>query len=298
MDKAEKGRLFRIACRVYAAGENVTQHLVTVEGAPRRVAIEIAYAVQSGTYTAFAATEVAAQTRREGHAILAAALARTGARTLLDMGAGEGTRWLDFDHPLAELTLLDASWSRLSHAPANLARVPAVAATRLVKGDMLTPPFGAASFDAVFTSHAIEPNTDPDAARIIRQIFELSRRLVVLFEPNYRDAPPQMRARMERHGYARNIWDCAQAQPGWTCTAQGDFAVSPNPDNRTSYLVFERSAPLPGDAPVWCAPVSGRALHETADGFRDADGAFAYPKIGGIACLAEDDGIFIGVRPA
>ena len=294
---SERSRLFRLAREVYARGDNVVEHLIAREGAERRVAIEIAYALQSGTYTAFAESEIARRTRQEGHAILEAALARTDCRTLLDCGAGEGTRWLDFAHPLAELVLLDASWSRLSFAPRNLAKVPSVASAILVKGDMLAPPFAPASFDAVFTSHSVEPNTDADAAAIVRGLFVLARRTVVMFEPNYRDAHPAMRARMERHGYARNIWDCAHAQQGWRCTAEGSFEVSPNPDNRTSYMVFEREMPLEGTGHAWAAPVSGRALRETDDGFLDEDGCFAYPRIGGIACLAEEDGVFVG-RPA
>lgn len=119
-----------------------------------------------------------------------------------------------------------------------------------------------------------------------------------MFEPNYCDAHPEMRLRVERYGYARNIWNCAFAEEGWAYAAEGVFAVSPNPDNRTSYMVFERDATPAEDGGTWRAPVSGRALRETEDGFLDEDGAFAYPKIGVIACIGVEDGVFIGVRPA
>jgi hypothetical protein len=294
---SERSRLFRIARDVYESGQNVVNHLVTIEATDRRTAIEIAYALQSGTYTDYATTDVAAQTRREGHALLGPALQKTDCRTLLDCGAGEGTRWLDFDYAIDQLTLLDVSWSRLSYASANLAKVPSVKAVTLVKADMLAPPFAPASFDAVFTSHAVEPNTDEAASRIIEQLFALARRLVVMFEPNYRDAEPAMRARMERHGYAKNIWDAAHRQPGWTCIREGAFKVSPNPDNKTSYMVFARDNPLDSLNCIWTAPMTGRSLRETGDGFVDEDGCFAYPRIGGIACLAEEDGVFIGAAP-
>ena len=160
LSNSERSRLFRVARDVYNSGQNVVNHLVTVEATDRRTAIEIAYALQSGTYTDYATTDVAAQTRREGHALLGPALRETGCRTLLDCGAGEGTRWLDFDHAIEQLTLLDVSWSRLSYASANLAKVPAIRSVELVKADMLAPPFAPASFDAVFTSHAVEPNVN------------------------------------------------------------------------------------------------------------------------------------------
>lgn len=297
MTHAQKASHFRLAAQAYAEGRNVVELLTREHGVDRSVAIEIAYALQSGSYTDYARTETARLTRREGHAILGKVIRETRSRTVLDCGAGEGTRWLDFDHPLDRLALLDASWHRLVYARRNLQDVPAIAAAEFIKANMLRLPYAPGSFDLVFTSHAIEPNTDHDAELIIASLFRTARKAVVLFEPNYRDAPPRMRERMDRHGYARNIWDVACGQPGFTCVASGDFEVSPNPDNRTSYLAFTRDDPLPARDECLVSPTTGTALRPIDGAFADNDGCFAYPVIGEIMCLTEEDGIFIGCPP-
>lgn len=293
---SERARLFTLARDLIARGENIIHGLTKNENAPRTTAIEIAYALQSGSYSEYAKTETAALSRREGHAIVEPLLAEHGCRTMLDCGAGEGTRWLDFTAPLDQLTLLEGSWARLTFAPSMLGRVPSVASYQMIKGNMMSIPFAPGSFDAVFTSHALEPNTDANAAHIIQSMFAIARKLVVLFEPNYRNAHPAMRDRMEQHGYARNIWDVAEAQSGFTCIATGDFKVSPNPDNKTSYLVMRRDVPLPDMPAKLIAPGSGTPLFETPDGYQCIDGSFAYPVLSGIACLSEEDGVFLGTE--
>lgn len=290
----ERVRLFKIARAVLARGGNMIEHLTGKEGVDRRLAIEIAYALQSGSYTRYAATPTAIATRRESHAILEPLLREHDCHTLLDCGAGEGTRWLDFAGELRLLTLLDASWSRLAQAPRHLETLPGVSQYRLIKGDMKALPFAQASFDAVFTSHAVEPNTDEDAAAIVASLFRQAGRLVVMFEPNYRAAHTAMRTRMERHGYARNIWDVAFAQPGWTNVCEGRMEVSPNEDNHTSYMAFRRDDPVTVPHPRYRDPASGLLLHAHAGALADEAGCMAYPMVGGIACLGAEDAIFIG----
>lgn len=294
ISNTKRSFLFTKAREIMARGENVIEGLTQEEDAPRTAAIEIAYALQSGSYTEYSKTEMAALTRREGHAILEPLLKEYGCETLLDCGAGEGTRWLDFGAALNELTLLDASWARLKFAPAILAQVPSVESFDLIKGNMMALPFAPGSFDAVFTSHAVEPNTNENAENIVRNLFNMARKLVVLFEPNYRDAHPEMRKRMDRHGYAQNTWDVAEAQAEFSIVAQGSFEFSPNPDNRTSFIALCRNEPLPNTGTRMRAPGSEIDLYDTPDGYRCVDGSFAYPRIDGVACLAEEDGIFLG----
>ena len=290
----ERARLFGIARAMLARGENIIHGLTQQENASRTDAIEISYALQSGSYTEFSKTDVAQKSRREGHAIVEKIVAEYGCKTLLDCGAGEGTRWLDFAAPLDQMTLLEASWARLTFASAIMSQVPSVKAYQRVKANMMNIPFMPGSFDMVFTSHALEPNTDENAAKIIDSMFAIARKVVVLFEPNYRDATPRMRARMETHGYARNIWDVAETQKGFSRVSSGTFDVSPNQDNQTSYLIMSRDVPLPEAKVQLRSPASDTLLFETADGYQCIDGSFAYPHIAGIDCLAEEDGVFLG----
>ncbi len=297
LSNSKKYKFFQIAREAMARGENIVEQLTKKDGADRRTAIEIAYSLQSGSYTSYAKTETAIATRQEGHDILERYLAETGAQTVLDCGAGEGTRWFDFSYPLKELTLLDASFHRLLYAKSNLKKVPSVAHATCIKGDMLHLPLADGCFDVVFTSHAVEPNTDEDTRQIIANLFSVARRAVIMFEPNYRDADPEMRARMEKHGYSRIIWDEAHAQPGFQCVSEGKFDVSPNPSNQTSYMVFVREEAIP-DLPIsYVSPVSRSPLTSYDAVHLDEERCFGFPIISGISCLAEEDAVFLDHAP-
>jgi len=298
-DKALFGKLFAEGSALYAAGENVVEGLSRAYPGKRAAAIEIAYSLQSGSYTAFAGDPAAIASRREGHAIVEPLLARHGIRTALDCGAGEGTRWFDFGHRLDHIYALDASFHRMSICRRNLEGQPFAAAVTAIKGNMLALPFVPQSVDAVFSCHAVEPNTDADAATIIEQMFTIARRLVVMLEPDYRAAGPEMRARMERHGYARNIWAESEAQPGFDLLAEGTLENSVNPLNATSYRVFARREPV-ADEPtdVLASPLDKSPLRSSGDVMLDAAACFGFPVIAGIVCLAREDAIFLGCDPA
>ena len=66
---SERSRLFSKARETMERGGNIIHHLTQQEGASRFIAIEIAYALQSGSYTEYAKTETAGVSRREGHSI-------------------------------------------------------------------------------------------------------------------------------------------------------------------------------------------------------------------------------------
>lgn len=284
--------------RLFAAGENVVEGLSRGDETRRRAAIEIAYSLQSGEYTRFSKMPIAEATRNEGHRLVEPILKAHAIQSILDCGAGEGTRWFDFAYPTRELYCLDASFHRMTYCRRNIERVASFEKTTFIKGNMTSLPFAKGSVDAVFTCHAVEPNSDADAELILRQIFAIARKLVILLEPNYRDADPDMRARMEMHGYARNIWDVALAQPGFELLAHGTLCQSPNPLNKTSYLIFKRTISIePAQAP-FISPIDGNSLHIDGDNLLvDQNLCFAFPIVQNIYCLAIEDGIFVGCNP-
>lgn len=297
-DKSDFGTMFAEGARLYAKGQNVVEGLTARFPASRSAAIEIAYSLQSGSYTAYAGEPLAIASRREGHAIVEPFMASHGIRTVLDCGAGEGTRWLDFAAPVERIYALDASYHRMVICRRNLAAQVFAGDVVAIKGNMLTLPFVPQSVDAVFSCHAVEPNTDADAAIIIRQMFQIARRLVVMLEPDYRSAGPEMRARMERHGYARNISAESERQPGFELLAEGVLQTSVNPLNATSYRVFARREPtLQSVSHVLASPLNGSRLTHSGNAMIDALRCFGFPIIADIACLAPEDAIFLGCDP-
>jgi hypothetical protein len=289
--------LFTEGKKLFAAGQNVVEGLSQNDDTSRRLAIEIAYSLQSGSYTEFSASELAKTVRLESHSIVEPLLRAHKIETLLDCGTGEGTRWLDFAYPTQHLYCLDASFHRLLYCRQNLGTVEAIAKASVIKGNMVSLPFSPGSVDAVFSCHAIEPNTERDAQLIIEQMFSTARRLVVIMEPNYRDARPEMKARMERHGYARNIWDAALAQQGYTVIAEGVFETATNPLNRTSYLIACRDRTPPMPESVYSSSVNQSPLRRLDDLWLDANDCMAFPILNGINCFAPEDAVFVGCQP-
>lgn len=297
-DKSLFAAMFAEGSRLYANGRNVVEGLTARHPDRRAAAIEIAYSLQSGSYTTYADEPAAIASRREGHAIVEPFMARHGIRTVLDCGAGEGTRWFDFTAPVDRLYALDASYHRMAVCRRNLAGLSFAGEAVAIKGNMLALPFAPQSVDAVFSCHAIEPNRDADAAAIIDRMFAIARRLVVMLEPDYRGAGPDMRARMEHHGYARNIWAESEGQPGFDIVAEGVLEASVNPLNATSYRVFARREPAAQPPPwVLASPIDGARLTRSGDALIDALPCYGFPVVSGIACLAPEDAIFLGCDP-
>ncbi len=289
-DIAEGVEIARAALR---DGANMMHALAEGTGLPRAACIEIAYALQSGAYTAARTTSAAPPYRAEIHAALHALFTTHHCRSVLDLGAGEGTAWYGWTGALDHLCLLDLSLNRLRWAPCNLAGAP-VRELSLVKGEIARPPASALDFDAVTTMHALEPN-GPSAGALVEAAASCAARLLVLFEPDYSSASSAMRARMERHGYAQDIFVAAEALEGFEIVDRKRLESPVNPDNATSLIALARIHP-PGDpAPGRLAdPLTRRPLIAVPGGFEAQDGAMAYPSLYGVSCLSPDDGVLLG----
>ena len=257
--------------------------------------IEIAYALQSGRYTADRDRPAATAYRAEVQGRLSTWLKRLDCRSVLDLGAGEGTTWHGWNQALDHLALLDLSLNRLSWAPRNTAAAP-IREITCVKGEMGAPPVLERGFDAVVTMHALEPN-GPSANGLVEIAASCAARLLVFFEPDYADAHDAMRRRMERHGYARDIFTAARALKDFSLIEAGRLDHPVNPDNATSFIALERTNAQADAAPGALAdPLSRQGLTPVDGGFRDAAGDFVYPRLNGAACLAPGDGVLLGER--
>jgi 2-polyprenyl-3-methyl-5-hydroxy-6-metoxy-1,4-benzoquinol methylase len=296
IEKNTLAEMFLDGREAYAAGKNIVQTLLAKYPDNKLQAIEISYSLQSGTYTSQASTDLYRSYRREVSGIIRPQLRDQACASVLDCGVGEGTSWLDFEGNVASFYGLDASFSRLKYCQANLASNTALGRMTLVKGNMTSIPFSPESIDVVITMHAIEPNNDPDAEEILLQLFEISRKLVILFEPDYRSATPEMRARMEQHDFAKTTWDTVDRMTSHKTIGEGKLTSNLNPLNQTSYRILQRKTAIQKDTGkgVLCSPVNGSPLSPNGNALTDADNCFAFPILSEIICLAPEDGIFVG----
>lgn len=286
-----------LAASAFAAGENVVGRLSERFPDAKQDAIEIAYELQAGSYTAGRDTPAARAYRREQHDILTRKVlplvTADAGLSLLDAGTGEGTGWYGFDFaatPIHSLHAVDISLRRLDYVSRNVI-CPSSMALTPVRADLLALPYRPRSFDLVVTMHAIEPNGGSEE-RIVDALAGRSSNLLCLFEPDFASADAAMQDRMKSLGYAERTFAAARALADFDVVFEQTLECITNPLNRTSVICLRRKQPSTGDM-RWKSPAAELDLDLRTDHLAEiGDGASAlFPIVGGIACLRQGDAV-------
>jgi hypothetical protein len=229
-------------------------------------------------------------------------------RSLLEAGVGEATTLLEVTKQLSGIEQpygFDLVWSRV-YCGARYCKEKGKTASLFV-GELEAIPFPDNSFDVVFTSHAVEPNHGREEI-ILGELYRVARKYLALFEPAYELAGPEARARMEFHGYCRDLPALAR-QRDWRVIDWRLLEVSTNAANPTSVLLIEKnpkevSSDNTGSSVNFSCPVCREMLLQSDHWFCQACG-MVYPQIKGIPCLsrmsaimASKFGEYCGVGPA
>jgi len=275
--------------QAYRDGTNISALLRsrTPGGLPSEETIEVVYDLQSGAYVrALANPQLKAHKIRYGRKI-AALLAELGpVSSLLEPGIGEGTS-LSFvleamPTPPAVVHGFDLAWSRVDCARRWLAgrgwNDVFLSVARLSQ-----IPYRDNSFDVVLTSHAIEPNRGQEEV-LLRELYRVAARHVVLLEPGYELAGDAERARMDQHGYCRGLAEKARAL-GMNVVRHELLGESANPLNPTALTLIEKDPQASPASPVLACPCFGDPLEREADAYYSAASLRAYPILRGIPCL-------------
>lgn len=279
---------------LYAQGVNITRHLREERGLERNTddIIEMAYDLQAGSYVAAMAQPAMALHKAEyAHAITGVLRGLCAPESVLEAGVGEATTLagvLAGLGPGVAAYGFDLSWSRVAWARRWLAG-KGVAGTVLCTGNLFAIPFADDSVDVVYTSHSIEPNGGNEAP-ILKELFRVARRYVVLLEPCYELAPPAARARMEAHGYCRNLRGTAEAL-GYRVLRHELFLPTASPLNPTALTVIEKGSTAPVPAQVLACPRFRTPLLEVPGALYSPEALVAYPVLDGIPCLRVENGI-------
>lgn len=295
MDRKALPQKYASAKRAYERDENIIRHLDERYPEQHLQNIEISYSIQSGSYTRTAHDPVVARNRREMHELIVSFLDEHRCQSLLDCGIGEGTSWLEFSRPVESFFGLDASFHRLMWCQKNLGNISALSRHRLCKANMLDLPFADAAIDAAVTMHAVEPNHEEDTVAIVKELARVAAKLIILIEPNYRSASPAMRERMECHAYSRNIWQAAESLESFSVEYDRPLRHANNSLNVSSCLVLKRTSEKARPDKPFRSPIDGSPLVEQTGVLIDTEGCYGFPIVAGVACLASEDAIFLGV---
>lgn len=279
--------------KAYLQGVNISQ-LLEESGSSleRSEIIEIAYDIQSGSYSnaAFADPE-----RLKGYAFELYQHCKPHLcedDLILDCGAGELTTLSALSHHLSNhssLLACDISLSRLRAGQrfVNQEMKPDLACRlQLFVADMVRLPLPSGSIDTVITVHSLEPNHGRER-ELIAELLRVSRRKLILFEPSWENASHQIRTRMEKHGYVRDLPSHIQMAGGRLISIE-PIANPLNPLNPTYCFIIEprhSSDNRIGSEVNYVCPRSGASLTHKPGYWWSFEGGWAYPDIEGIACL-------------
>jgi ubiquinone/menaquinone biosynthesis C-methylase UbiE/uncharacterized protein YbaR (Trm112 family) len=278
---------------LYERGENIIQWVRTQEGAENNTPTAIAYSydMQAGSYVAeLESAEISALKARLGRR-LADVLDVLKPESLLDAGVGEATSLLP---TLAAMKVrptvlgFDFSVSRLLWAKRHLVAHGYGDAT-LFLADLDCVPLADDSVDVVVTFHALEPNRGQERP-ILSELLRVARRHLVMVEPCYEQATSEMRAWIERHGYVRGLPAMLRSLDHPARLIE-PFGVDQNPVNAASLFIVDIANAKPRRPAGFVSPISRRPLVRQADCWFCPDDGHAFPIIGGIPCLRQQNAV-------
>lgn len=281
---------------MYDAGGNIMQLLRQTERPllATEPALAVAYDLQAGSYNRTLLDPIWLKKRTEYAKALGDVLAPiVESAEIVDAGVGEATTLaflLDAIRP-SSVRAFDISLSRLFFAR-QLLDQQSKDSVQLAVGELGHFPFPDNSCDVVMTSHAVEPNRGSELA-ILAEMRRVARQHVVLFEPAYELASSEARARMDLHGYCRDLPGAAQ-QAGMKIMAHRLLGISLNPLNPTAVTICsvdkasESSAMERGAfACPWCAgPLELKRHHQWC-----STCLRVYPVLDGIPLLTRQHGV-------
>lgn len=278
---------------LYERGENIMSYLRSSRGNGfnSREAIEISYDLQTGSYTAAAATEEGRAHKQRYTFELARQIAEVyEPASILEAGVGEATTLSGVIDHLGEVQSygFDLSWSRVAYARRWL-ESKGVMSSVLCTGDLIDIPFASNSIDVVYTSHAIEPNRGREE-RIIEELYRVCRKALILLEPGYELANDEQRARMEAHGYCRDLAGTASSL-GMDVREHQLFPHTSNPMNPTAITTILKDDALPCPSHVLACPRYKTLLRDHGEVMFSPEALAVYPVLGGIPCLRVENGI-------
>lgn len=286
--------------KAYAQNINITKLLSAQDGIEREEVIEVAYDLQSGSYTSAAISdpERLHLYAKEIYDLSGEFIDRH--TSMLDCGAGELTTLSALSHHLPEhmrLTACDISLSRL-HVGRRFAerfmREDLARNLTLFVADMAFMPLANNSVDAVFTSHALEPNHGRETI-LLSELLRIARHHLILFEPSWENATESIKSRMAEHGYIRDLPRHIE-QAGGRLLSVKALPHSLNPMNPTYCYVVEvanKSRSQESYDNTFQCPCSGYSLQKRSNYWWSSEGGLAYPEIEGISCLRPKHGILM-----
>jgi ubiquinone/menaquinone biosynthesis C-methylase UbiE len=282
---------------LYEKGVNISQYLRDkYDSENTSEIIEMAYDLQAGTYIEYMDNpEVKSFYRKRAKKLYSIIKTLVGKPyNIMEAGIGEGNFMGELlplfriDKP--EAVGFDISWSRVACARDYLSK-KGLYDVKLQTGNLPNIPFTDNAFDIVYTNHAVEPNRGKEAD-IIKELYRVTSKYLVMFEPIYELAGIEAQNRMENHGYVRNLKDTIMALG----IKINEYKMLPkefnlNKSNPSGIIILEKSSEKTKINWKYADPLSKTVLKKIKGAYFSEESLKVYPVIDGIPCLRIENGI-------
>lgn len=280
------------AKKIYKEGGNIMKYLRKKFNTPNNTSqiIEIAYDLQTGSYIDYVNSnpKKAQSYAKELSYILKSHL--VSGDTLLDVGTGEITTLTfllnNIDIDLSSVLAFDISWSRLSkgmqfHKDNKKTKISLITFV----ADIKEIPLHANCVDVVTSNHALEPN-GKNLGSLLNDLFRITKKKLVLFEPSYELNSGEGKARMDSLGYIKDI-EGEVAKLGGKLLDIIPIINVDNPLNPTAcYVIEPPKACITGlDEPMFCVPGTNLKLKRNSSFLFSEDTGLVFPILDGIPIL-------------
>ncbi len=288
--------------QVFSNGDNIISYLKRKEKDDFNLtkAIEIAYDLQSGSYIEhYNNNHESWKSECSEYVKILKQHIKIGDR-VLDCGTGEMTNLFGIFNQILlknmKIYCFDISLSRILYGRQFLKKN---ASSELINSivpfvaDINSIPLMNKSMDVIFSMHGLEPNHGMEK-NILKEIFRVARRKVILFEPCFEKNSIEGQKRMEQHGYIRNLTKHIEDLGGVIENVIKLDKASKNPLNRTYAHVIKPPLIKEGslnEGPFTC-PINQIKLNvERKDCYYSYDTMCIYPIISSVPILKKEAAI-------
>lgn len=284
---------------LYLKNENLVEYMRNQSETAENTAeqIMISYDLQAGSYTENYYKNPKNRIKEAG--VIAEVIKEKGLfGSLLEADVGEASTLVPLLNLLQEgrgqcfdsVYGFDVSWSRIKAAK-QFAKDQNHSEICFFTGDLLSIPLLDNSIDVVYTCDAIEPNGGKEK-EILKELYRVCRKYLILREPCYEYAGEKARARMRKHGYITKLYRSAE-ELGCMIERYGLCHSSPDDINPEGLMIIRKVSSVSDqtvqsntpNGEVYACAISKRPLKNCGDSFYCPDSMLAYPVIQGIPCL-------------
>lgn len=284
--------------QMYEDGENIMEYFRDIDGSEENElsSILLSYDLQAGTYVEALNNITHKEFNDNYTSALANIITKYDFASVLEAGVGEATTLCNMVKKLKTtpdyIGGFDISWSRLHYAKNYCTKLIQNKNNKLFVGDLLSIPIPDSSYDIVYTSHSVEPNTGKES-EAISELYRITSKYLILLEPSYELGNADTRKRIEEHGYCQNFYKTV-CDLGYKIIEYRLFEYSSREDNQTAVIIIEKdSNSINSNVSIpYACPHCQEELLLHKDNYYCKECSLLYPVVGNIPCLLVDKAIF------